>query len=156
MPEITIDSTVPSPVAVVAPRLLTVLMGYVSRSDVALTLDLGVADAAMSVPVTVTLGRGKARTATVVPLVLSATRRASWFPTFRGEASSEAISPLESTLRLRGTYDAPLGALGAVADRTVMAHAAERSLRSFLERLRTDVLQEIRRSELDIRHSGRE
>jgi hypothetical protein len=151
MPEITIEATAPSPQAVVAPRLLAVLSGYAARTDVTLTLDLGIADAAMSVPVTVSLGDAGTWTPTVVPLALRATQRAGWFPTFHGEISSEAGGPLESTLRMSGTYEAPLGKLGAIADRTVLAHAAEKSLRSFLARLRTDVLEEIRRSELDLR-----
>lgn len=151
MHDIAIDTTLPGPQAVVAPRLFTVLSGYAARSDFVLTLDLGVAGAAMSVPVTVEVGDSNTRTATEVPIALRASHHAGWFPRFRGAVRVEAVGPLESILRLEGTYETPLGALGDVADRTVLGHAAQRSLRSFLERLRSDVLVEIMRAELDVR-----
>lgn len=87
--------------------------------------------------------------------MLAANQHADWFPTFRGEVHSESGSPLNSSLRLVGNYEVPLGALGTVLDRTALSGAAERSLRAFLERLRVDVLEEIRRSELDIRRGER-
>jgi len=151
MHDIAIDTTLPTPQAVVAPRLFTVLSGYAARNDFVLTLDLGLAGAAMSVPVTVEVGDSNARTATAVPIGLRASRHAGWFPRFRGEVRDEAVGPLESILRLAGTYETPLGPLGEVADRTVLGGAAERSLRTFLERLRADVLEEIARAELDVR-----
>lgn len=151
MPHITIETTVPSPQAVVLPRVITVLRGYEGRDDVVLSHDLPVAGAAMSVPVTVETPGAERSTPAAVPLVLRAAHHASWFPTFHGHVRSEAVGPLESTLQLEGTYDTPLGAIGDFADVTVLGHAAERSLRSFLDRLRSDVIDEIRRSELSIR-----
>ena len=112
MHDIAIDTTLPSPQAVVAPRLFTVLSGYAARSDFVLTLDLGIAGAAMSVPVTVEVGDSKTRTATEVPIALRATHHAGWFPRFRGGVRGEAVGPLESILRLEGTYETPLGAWG--------------------------------------------
>ena len=149
MPHVTIESRVSSPQSVIAPRLFGTLVGYASRDDFALRLDLGVAGAAMTVPVRVTLDG--ARTTTSIPITLEARQRAGWFPTFRGEARSESESSLSSYVRLSGFYEVPLGALGPILDRTVLKGAAERSLRSFLERLRADVLEEVRRSELDYR-----
>jgi hypothetical protein len=151
MPDVTFDTSVPSPQAVIAPRLLTVLGGYASRNDFVLTLDLGVAGAAISVPVIVEVGDHHTRTSTVVPIALKARQHAGWFPIFRGEVRSEAAGPLGSIVRLNGSYETPLGALGDVADRTVLAHAADSSLRAFLDRLRSDVLEEVRRAELGIR-----
>ena len=140
----------------VAPRLLTVLSGYAARNDVVLTLDVGVADAAMSVPVTVELGDAHTRTLASVPIALKATHHSRLFPAFHGTVRSEGGGPLESVLRLDGTYDVPLGALGSVVDRTVLGHAAQRSLGAFLDRLRTDVIAEIQRAELSVRqHEGR-
>jgi hypothetical protein len=75
------------------------------------------------------------------------------FPTFHGTVRSEAAGNLDSVLRLDGTYETPLGMFGHVADRTVLGHAAERSLSSFLDRLRADVIDEIQRAELSIRRS---
>jgi hypothetical protein len=155
MPQITIDTTIPSPQAVVLPRLVTVLRGYEEREDVVLSHDLRIAGAAMSVPVIVETAGADRRTPAELPLVLRGAHHASWFPTFHGQVRSEAVGPLESILRLEGTYDTPLGAIGDFADSTVLGHAAERSLRSFLDRLRSDVVDEIRRAELDVRWRSR-
>jgi hypothetical protein len=92
------------------------------------------------------------RTATSIPLVLAAREQTDWFPAFHGEARSEELGRLESRLRLVGDYAVPLGSLGTIVNRRVFGGAAQRSLRAFLERLRADVLDEIRRSELAIRH----
>jgi len=152
MPQITINSILPSPQAVVAPRLLTVLRGY-AEHDFAMTVDLGIAHAAMSVPVCLELPEGGS--ATSIPLVLSARAHTDWFPAFRGEVRSEEQGPLASRLRLTGDYEVPLGALGIIANRRVLGGAAQRSLRAFVERLRTDVLDEIRRSETGVRNRER-
>jgi hypothetical protein len=149
MPQIIINSTLPSPPSLVAPRLLVVLCGYAEREDFALTVDLGIARAAMSVPVRLELPAG--RSATSIPLVLAARQHTDWFPVFRGEARSEEQGPLDSRLRLIGNYEVPLGALGTIVNRRVLGAGAQRSLRAFVERLRADVLDELRRSLLDIR-----
>jgi hypothetical protein len=151
MPDITIDTSVPSPQAVVMPRLVTVLRGYGGRTDVALTHDLHVAGATVTVPVTVETGAAEAHMPTAIPLSLRATHHTAWFPSFRGHVRSEAAGPLESILRLEGAYETPLGAIGDLADGTLLGHAAERTLRSFLDRIRSDVIDEIRRAEMDIR-----
>lgn len=153
MPALTVDTRVPDPQAVVAPRLLAVLRGYSSRDDVVLTLDVGVASAAMAVPVTLELRDAKSRTPSTIPIAIRATHHSELFPTFHGTVNIEGVGNLESVLRLEGTYEAPLGILGHIADRTVLGHAAARSLRSFLERLRSDVIEEIQRAELAIRRS---
>ncbi len=155
MPHVDLCRSVPCPQAAIAPRLLTVLEGYASRNDVSLTVDLGSSGAAVSVPVDVAIAGARARTASAIPITLKAMQRSVWFPVFRGEVRTEPGGPLESSLLLDGSYDAPLGTLGDIADRTVLGHAAERSLASFLERLRNDVLVEVRRAELAIRLSGR-
>ena len=153
MAVIAIDTRLPDPQAVVTPRLLTVLRGYSSRDDVVLALDVGIAGAAMSVPVTVEIGETATRTPNAVPVALRATHHSSLFPAFGGTVSSESLGTLESVLRLDGTYETPLGTLGSIANRTVLGHAAERSLRAFLEHLRADVIEEIQRAELSIRRS---
>ena len=57
-----------------------------------------------------------------------------FFPTFAGTLS---ITPVGGTseLWLQGAYKPPFGAIGALLDRTVLRHAAQRSLQSFLLRL---------------------
>ena len=153
MPDIAVDTRLPDPQAVVSPRLLTVLSGYSSRNDVVLALDVGIAGAAMSVPVTVELRVSPTRTPNAIPIALRATHNSPLFPVFHGAVLCERAGNLESVLRLDGTFETPLGMLGSIADRTVLGHAAERSLRSFLERLRADVIAEIQRAELSIRRS---
>jgi hypothetical protein len=150
MPQIAINSILPAPQAVVAPRVLTVLCGYAARDDLRLTVDLGVAGAAMSVRVRLELAGG--RNATAFPISIAAREHTDWFPAFNGEVRSEEQDRLTSRLRLTGGYDVPLGAVGIIVNRRVLGGAAQRSLRAFVERLRDDVLDEIRRSELDIRH----
>lgn len=150
MPQITTACTLPAPQALAAPSLFTVLCGYAERDDFTLTVDVGAAHAAITVPVCVALREG--RSAFSIPLTLGARRNTDWFPSFRGEARSEDQGPLASRLRLIGDFEVPLGALGLIVNRRVLGSAAERSLRAFVERLRADVLDEIRRSELDIRH----
>jgi hypothetical protein len=153
MSEIAINKILPSPQAVVAPRLLTVLRGYAELDDFTLTVDFRLARAAMSVPVRLALPEG--RSATAIPLALEAREHTDWFPVFRGEARSEEWGPLATRLRVVGDYEVPLGALGLIVNRRVFGGAAERSLRTFVERLRHDVLDEIRRSELDVRRRER-
>jgi len=136
---------------VVTPRLVTVLCGYEDRTDVALTHDLHVGGAAVTVPVTVETRGADLHTPGAIPLSLHATNHTAWFPSFRGQIRSEAVGPLESILRLAGTYQTPLGVLGELVDATVLGHAAERTLRSFLDRVRSDVIDEIRRAELSVR-----
>lgn len=150
MPQITLDSRVPSPQAVVVPRLISVLRGYEERDDVALSHDLPIGGAAVSVPVTVETHGADILTPAAIPLAFRAMHHTAWFPSFRGEVRSEAAGPLESILRLEGAYEIPLGTIGDIADSTLLGHAAERTLRSFLERLRSDVLDEIRRVELNV------
>ena len=153
MPEIAIHTRLPDPAAVVAPRLLTVLSGYSSRDDVVLALGVGIAGAAMSVPVTVELRDSATRMPNGVPIGLRASHHGELFPAFHGTVRSEGAGNLESVLRLDGTYETPLGIFGSIADRTVLGHAAERSLRAFLERLRADVIDEVQRAELSVRRS---
>jgi hypothetical protein len=155
MPRIDLRRTVSCPQRALAPRLLTVLEGYAARSDIVLTVDVGVAGAAMSVPVDVAIGDAATRAPEAIPVVLKALRRSAWFPVFHGEIRNEPGGPLESSLHLDGTYETPLGPIGTIADRTILGHAAERSLKAFLERLSTDVLVEVRRAELAIRTQTR-
>lgn len=151
MPDITIDTRVPSPPAVVTPRLVTVLRGYKDRTDVALAHGLHVGGAAVTVPITIETSDADVHTPNAIPLSLHATNHTAWFPSFRGQIRSEVVGPLESILRLTGTYQTPLGVIGDLVDATILGHAAERTLRSFLDRVRSDVIDEIRRAELNIR-----
>jgi hypothetical protein len=151
VPSVDIETRITSPQPAVWPRLQTVLRGYAQRDDVTLAHDLPVGGADVAVPVTVEVDAARTNEPFALGLSMHAVHHASLFPVFDGEVRSEAGGPLESTLRLTGTYRAPLGVFGSLSDATLFGRAAERSLRAFLERVRCDTVEEIRRGELDVR-----
>ncbi len=62
------------------------------------------------------------------------------FPTFEGTLSLTPVGGKAAELWLQGSYEPPFGAIGEVLDRTVLRHAAERSLLSFMQRIVDDVV----------------
>jgi hypothetical protein len=64
---------------------------------------------------------------------------AAFFPVFAGSLRVLPIDTFRSRLALSGTYRVPLGALGAVADRTVLAGIAKGSLQNFLSEIRSEI-----------------
>jgi len=62
------------------------------------------------------------------------------FPKFDGTLSLTPVGKHAAELWLQGRYAPPFGAIGALLDRTVLRHAAERSLTSFLRRIADDVI----------------
>jgi len=62
-----------------------------------------------------------------------------FFPTFAGTLSITPVGT-QSELWLQGSYQAPFGMIGALLDRTVLRHAAHRSLQSFLQRVADDTV----------------
>ena len=62
------------------------------------------------------------------------------FPKFEGTLSLTPVGKHAVELWLQGHYAPPFGAIGALLDRTVLRHAAERSLTSFLRRIADDVI----------------
>jgi hypothetical protein len=153
MPHIDTTVRMSSPATAVLPRVATVLAGYSQRNDITLVHRLNVADAAIGVPITVEVCTTPRETPNAVSIRLRAARHTSLFPTFEGRVQSEPAGPLESALRLIGTYEIPLGLLGEAVDETLLRHAARATLTAFLERLRIDVIDEVRRSELSVRRS---
>lgn len=67
------------------------------------------------------------------------------FPVFNGTLRVEAVDPFTSRLVLAGHYSVPLGTVGSVADRTILAGAAKRSLRSLLGEIRAEVAASVLR-----------
>jgi hypothetical protein len=61
------------------------------------------------------------------------------FPIFNGTIRVEPVDVFSSRVVLSGTYQVPLGSVGAAADRTVLAGAAKRSLRALMKDIRDDV-----------------
>jgi hypothetical protein len=109
-----------------------------------LSVDLGVGT---SVQQEVSLEIGVARSTDngiVLPLVWRPTGRQRLVPKFKGElAASEARTGTE--LRLHGTYNVPLGALGKFGDRIVGRRVARRSLGALAERLAWRLESEVER-----------
>jgi hypothetical protein len=69
-----------------------------------------------------------------------------YFPTFEGTLSITAIGP-HAELWLQGTYQAPLGIVGALLDRTLLRNTARRSLQAFLQRIADDITGDERERE---------
>lgn len=69
-----------------------------------------------------------------------------FFPRFEGTLSITPVGS-QSELWLQGTYEPPFGPIGAVLDRTVLRHAAKRSLQSFLQRIADDIASDERATE---------
>jgi hypothetical protein len=69
--------------------------------------------------------------------------KASLFPTMTAELAIYALSPHETQLDLKGTYEPPLGPLGAVIDALVGRRIAEACMHQLIvdvaERLRSDL-----------------
>jgi hypothetical protein len=72
-------------------------------------------------------------------IVLNAEQHATLFPVFRGTIRVEPVDALSSRLALHGTYTVPLGPFGGLADTTVLADVAERSLRRFMVELKLEI-----------------
>jgi hypothetical protein len=64
---------------------------------------------------------------------------AALFPVFEGTLRVIPVDTFSSQLVLSGTYRVPLGALGEVADRTLLAGTAKRSLQTFLGEARDEI-----------------
>jgi hypothetical protein len=90
----------------------------------------------ISIPVTVDVVDRPVRFEYAIKI--RATSEVAFFPRFEGTLS---ITPLgsQSELWLQGSYEPPFGPIGALLDRTVLRHAAQRSLRSFLQRIADDI-----------------
>jgi hypothetical protein len=76
---------------------------------------------------------------------LNAKENAALFPVFEGTIRIEPIDAFSSKVVLEGRYDVPLGLLGALVDRTLLAKTAERSLQQLLERAKTQLAEAILR-----------
>jgi hypothetical protein len=77
---------------------------------------------------------------------IRALSNSAFFPRFEGTLS---LSPSGTTseLWLQGSYQPPLGVLGALLDRTVLRNAARRSLDAFLQRIAKDIMSDERERE---------
>lgn len=75
---------------------------------------------------------GQPFSACTVPFIVHASDHEGWFPTLR--ATLVATRNADGTgVSLEGVYHAPVGALGAMADATVLRSVAERSVGAFFD-----------------------
>jgi len=102
--------------------------------------DPPVLDAAgVRIPVLVIVGARVGNPPDGTQVKIAARRHRERFPVFTGTIRVVPIDSLSSELVLSGSYDVPLGLLGALADRTVLANAAERSLQRLLARMKAEL-----------------
>ncbi|MGC2243239.1 MAG: hypothetical protein WBA06_06390 [Candidatus Aquilonibacter sp.] len=145
MPRLTIELYVPMALASNAAResLLRVMhaLGDGSSPDRS-TLSVYLRDlhasvhGEISIPVTVDVVDRPVRWEYAI--TIRATSDTAFFPRFEGTLSITPVGS-QSELWLQGSYEPPFGPIGALLDRTVLRHAAERSLRSFLQRIADDI-----------------
>lgn len=64
---------------------------------------------------------------------------AAAFPVFRGTLRVEPVDTFSSRLVLAGDYSVPLGALGSLADQTLLIGAAKRSLHALLSEMQREI-----------------
>jgi hypothetical protein len=109
--------------------------------------DAPVLDAAgMRVPVAVDVGKPVGDPPDGAEIRISARRHRSRYPVFTGTLRIVPVDALHSELTLAGHYDVPLGLLGALADRTVLASTAERSLQRLLAQMKAELSGDVLRS----------
>jgi hypothetical protein len=149
--DVSLTERVASGAARVRRILLTKLAGY--RDEAA--GEPPVLDAAgMRVPVLVDVGNPVGDPADGAEIRISARRNRSRYPVFTGTLRIVPVDTLTSELTLTGRYDVPLGLLGALADRTVLATTAERSLQRLLGRMKAELSGDVLHSIMGSTASG--
>ena len=82
-----------------------------------------------------------------LPLAVSAVDRERWFPTFTGALEADDVGVGDTRLRLTGTYELPLGALGRMTGRAGADKLARASLYSLFVNVVTGAERELRETE---------
>jgi hypothetical protein len=140
--KVRLSETLASGASFVAPILIARLDALREHPDEAHSLGaLG-----MSVKVAIRAGDPVGDPPDGARIMLQALEGAAAFPVFDGTLRVEPLDTFSSKLVLTGSYSVPLGAIGSVADRTILAGAAKRSLRSLLNELRAEVAASVLRS----------
>jgi hypothetical protein len=68
------------------------------------------------------------------------------FPVFAGTLRVEPVDAFSCRLVLAGEYSVPLGTLGTLADRTILAGIAKRSMRAFLVDMQAEIASSVLQS----------
>jgi hypothetical protein len=82
-----------------------------------------------------------------LPLAVSAVERERWFPTFTGALEADDVGVGDTRLRLTGTYELPLGALGRMTGRAGADKLARASLYSLFVNVVSGAERELRETE---------
>ncbi|HLF69683.1 MAG TPA: hypothetical protein VI541_01870, partial [Actinomycetota bacterium] len=77
----------------------------------------------------------------VLPLSWTPTSASRLFPTMQGEILLEGLGPDLSQITFRGTYRPPFKDIGSSLDRTGLHRVAEATVKHFVDRLRTALLE---------------
>jgi hypothetical protein len=85
----------------------------------------------------------------VMPLRWSATGATELFPVMEADLEISPLGADESQLRLSGSYEPPLGALGRGLDRLLLHQLAEATVRAFLSELVVALLSEPEPADLE-------
>lgn len=147
---VSISAAVPldAPRGLAAPVLEKLLRGLeLDPERAALSVDLArdlqfPVEATVKVPVQLQLVA--IRPPATFEIRLHAAEQREYYPEFTGLLTLESVDAPLSSLRISGTYAVPLGAFGAALDMTLLAGAAESSLRRFLRRLARETSETVR------------
>jgi hypothetical protein len=124
------------PIASGAPFVAPVLVSRLGAlpNDPAGSHVLGALGAAMSIAIAIGATTGSPPDGAEIHM--RALEAPGAFPVFHGTLRVEPVDTFCSRLVLAGTYNVPLGMIGGVADRTLLAGTAKRSLRALLRDMR--------------------
>jgi hypothetical protein len=81
-----------------------------------------------------------------IPLTWEATGTPGLFPRMDADLVLAAVGPELTHLEFRGTYRPPLGPIGRALDRALLHRVAEASVKSFVDRLASAMLERMRRT----------
>jgi hypothetical protein len=142
MTDVALEREVPVAAAAVRAALRPVLDELSERSragELSLTARLaardGVTLAEVGVPVLLTVGASRQPEGESIPIEVRASGPGAFFPTFSGAVDANERGPALTEVTLRGSYDAPLGPIGAALDATAFRGTAMHSLSALLERI---------------------
>jgi len=135
---------VEQPFAVAEWRLLNILSGLDGAATAAYRegellrarIGVGGTDPVVAKAVRMSVGTPiRGRMETEIPVTWKATGTPGLFPAMDAGIVAADLGPNLTQIALRGTYDAPFGAVGRALDRTVLHRVAEASVKGFVDRI---------------------
>jgi hypothetical protein len=112
-------------------------------------MELGLPDVGyVAIPVRVSISGETAEPQHELRFRLDAMRSPKAFPTFDGAIGVDGTGPSSGLVWLAGTYEPPVGSLGAMFDQLVARGMAEKSLNTMLDEIGAAVEARVERREL--------